>query len=141
MALQYVPEKMKRDPFIISSEKDTCFARSETVCDSPQITSIYMWNLTNPHEVAAGLAPPALKEVGPYVMHNAKEKKSNITFFDNNTKVSYIATSHAEWNFDAFCANCTLNDTIVSFNPAYYALVSRGGAVWGREVEGEGRPT
>jgi hypothetical protein len=47
------------------------------------------------YEEVAGLEPPKLKEVGPFTMHNAKEKKTNITFFDNNTKVSYIATGGA----------------------------------------------
>ena len=128
MALVYTPNKMKRKPFVISSQNDLCFASSETVCDSPQVTSFNFWNLTNPLEVISGTEPPRLKEIGPYVMHNAKEKKTNVTFFDNNTKVSYIATSYAEWKHDAFCDGCTLNDTIVSFNPAYYTLVHMFGS-------------
>ena len=45
----------------------------------------------------AGLEPPKLEEIGPYVMHKSKEKKSNVTFFDNNTKVRYVATNFNEW--------------------------------------------
>lgn len=123
MRFTYVEQKMKRPPFVISAEKDVCFSKSETVCDTPQTASFYFWNLTNPFEVISGAAPPKLKEVGPYVMHNAKEKKSNITFFENNTKVSYVSTSYADWKVDAFCANCTLADHIVSVNPAYLTLV------------------
>lgn len=128
MAATYVREKTKSSPFVISPEKDTCFARPETVCDTPQVTSFYLWNLTNPHEVVAGTAPPKLHEVGPYVMHKSKEKRHNITFFDNGTKVSFISTAYAEWDYDRFCANCTLNDTIVSFNPAYATLVRSFGS-------------
>ena len=62
--------------------------------------------------------------VGPFVRHNTVEKKSNVTFFDNNTKVSYIGSTYNEWDYDSFCDNCTLNDTIVSFNPAYYTVVA-----------------
>jgi hypothetical protein len=128
MAFAYLPEKLKQTPYVISSEKDSCFARSETVCDSPAITKFYMWNLTNPREVAAGLAPPALQEVGPYVLYKQKEKRSNITFYDNNTKVSYVSVGYGEWDYASFGANLTLNDTIVSFNPAYYTLVKAFGS-------------
>jgi len=44
------------------------------------------------------------------------------------SKVSYISGTYNEWDFDSFCDNCTLNDTIVSFNPAYYSVVAKYGS-------------
>jgi hypothetical protein len=44
-----------------------------------------------------------------------------------------LHAGYAEWDFDAFGANCSLNDTIVSFNPAYYTMVRERGGGWKKE--------
>ena len=129
MAFLYVPAKMKRAPFTLSGDTDACFARSETVCDTHAVSTFYFWNLTNADAVVAGTAPPALREIGPFVMHKGKEKKSNVTFHGaREDRVSYVATSYAEWDESSFCEGCALDDVVVSFNPAYYTLVHTFGS-------------
>ena len=129
MAFLYVPAKMKRAPFTLSGDTDACFARSETVCNTRAVSKFFFWNLTNADAVVAGTAPPALREIGPFVMHKGKEKKSNVTFHGaRDDRVSYVATSYAEWDESSFCEGCSLDDVVVSFNPAYYTLVHAFGS-------------
>ena len=62
-------------------------------------------------------------------MHKGKEKKSNVTFHGaRDDRVSYVATSYAEWDESSFCEGCSLDDVVVSFNPAYYTLVHAFGS-------------
>ena len=130
MAFLYVPAKMRADPYVIRADDDVCFASSETVCDTHAVSTFYFWNLTNPAEVVAGTAPPALREVGPFVMHKTREKKSNVTFHQhaNTSAVSFVSTTYAEWDEASFCDGCSLSDPIVSFNAAYYTLVKTYGS-------------
>lgn len=79
MAFTYVPAKIKREPFTVR-RSDKCFVSNETVCDTYARSQFFFWNLTNAQEVVDGLAPPVLVEVGPYVLHGGKEKKSDIEF-------------------------------------------------------------
>ena len=59
---------------------------------------IFLLNLTNADAVVPGPPSPALREIGPFVMHKGKEKKSNVTFHGaRDDRVSYVATSYAEW--------------------------------------------
>ena len=93
MAFLYVPAKMRADPYVIRADDDVCFASSETVCDTHAVSTFYFWNLTNPAEVVAGTAPPALREVGPFVMHKTREKKSNVTFHQHANCLLYTSPS------------------------------------------------
>ena len=137
MAFTYVPAKVARAPFAVR-RGDTCFASDETTCDTHAASAFYFWNLTNAEAVAAGAEPPALQEVGPYVMTEGKEKKSDIEFHPavqdaNGTtlrpaSVSYVATSYARWDREAFGAGRALSDVIVGFNPAYATLVRTYGS-------------
>jgi len=150
MAFTYVPAKVARPPFAVR-RGDACFAKNETVCDTYATSAFYFWNLTNAEAVAAGAEPPKLVEVGPYVMTEGKEKKSDIEFHPaepepqsraaNGTdgaigakktrrpaSVSYVATSYARWDPDQFGAGRALSDVIVGFNPAYATLVRAYGS-------------
>ena len=151
MAFTYVPAKVARPPFAVR-RGDACFAKNETVCDTYATSAFYFWNLTNAEAVAAGAEPPKLVEVGPYVMTEGKEKKSDIEFHPaepeleperaaNGTdgaigakkkrrpaSVSYVATSYARWDPDQFGAGRALSDVIVGFNPAYATLVRTYGS-------------
>lgn len=140
MAFLYVPAKTRREPFAVR-RTDACFVSNETVCDTHATSSFYFWNLTNAEAVAAGAEPPLLEEVGPYVMTEGKEKKSDIEFHPGETNetdangtsrrpasVSYVATSYARWDVDAFGENLSLSDVIVGFNPAYASLVRAYGS-------------
>ena len=137
MAFTYVPAKTARPPFAVR-RGDACFASDETTCDTHAASTFYFWNLTNAEAVATGAEPPALREVGPYVMTEGKEKKSDIAFHPavvdaNGTtvkpaSVSYVATSHARWDPEAFGAGRALSDVIVGFNPAYATLVHAYGS-------------
>lgn len=144
MAFTYVPNKIKREPYTLR-RSDKCFVSNETVCDTHAVSQFYFWNLTNAEAVIAGSEAPNLVEVGPYVLSDGKEKKSDITFqapvdasYSNSTltqefrpaSVSYVATSYARWDHSSFCDGCELTDTIISFNPAYATLV----AAYGSEV-------
>ena len=140
MAFLYVPAKTRREPFAVR-RTDACFVYNETVCDTHATSSFYFWNLTNAEAVAAGAEPPLLEDVGPYVMTEGKEKKSDIEFHPGETNetntngtsrrpesVSYVATSYARWDVDAFGNDLSLSDVIVGFNPAYASLVRAYGS-------------
>ena len=73
---------------------------------------IYLWNITNPAQVLGGTHPPALQEVGPYVMTNGATKRQNINFSDDDKQVSFVSTLYADVDVDSFCDNCTLNDEV-----------------------------
>ena len=139
MAFTYVPAKVKRPPFAVR-RSDKCFQSDETVCDTHAVSRFYFWNLTNAAEVVSGAEPPRLVEVGPYVLRDGKEKKSDIEFHparddsDEGThnarpaSVSYVSTSYARWDFEAFGEGRALSDVIVSFNPAYATLIKMYGS-------------
>ena len=129
MAFLYVPAKMKRAPFTLSGDTDACFARSETVCDTHAVSKFFFGTSPTRTPSWPGPPPPALREIGPFVMHKGKEKKSNVTFHGaREDRVSYVATSYAEWDESSFCEGCSLDDVVVSFNPAYYTLVQTFGS-------------
>ena len=74
---------------------DKCWVTSTTRCENNLKASIYFWNITNPSQVLAGTHPPALVEVGPYVMSNTVNKRQNITFSNDDTEVSFVSTLYA----------------------------------------------
>ena len=41
-----------------------------------------------------------------------RDRRTNITFYANGTRVKWISTSFSEWDFESFCNNCTVNDTV-----------------------------
>ncbi|KAG4076310.1 hypothetical protein HA402_005753 [Bradysia odoriphaga] len=49
---------------------------------------LYLWNVTNPNEIEAGIEKPKLQEIGPYIFHEYKQK---VNSQDNATEdtVSY----------------------------------------------------
>jgi hypothetical protein len=85
-------------------------------------------SLYSPRPPALFSRRQALVEVGPFAMHKTKAVKSNVTFFDDGNKVSYTEIQYAEYDTANFCDGCSLDDVIVSFNPAYYTLVKMYGS-------------
>ena len=91
---------------------DKCWVTSTTRCENNLKASIYFWNVTNPSQVLAGTHPPALVEVGPYVMSNTVNKRQNITFSNDDTEVSFVSTLYADMDAANFCDGCSMNDEV-----------------------------
>lgn len=85
---------------------------SSTTCENNLKAYIYFWNITNPDAVIAGTEPPALEEVGPYVMSDVLNKRQNITFSDYDREVSFVSTLYGAMDTDNFCENCTVGDEV-----------------------------
>ncbi len=78
----------------------------------PIVTSIYLFNVTNPDDVVLRGAKPHLVEVGPYVYHE-QHHKTKLRWNDNGT-VTYqqIRT----YNFQPELSNGSLTDKIMTLN-------------------------
>ncbi|NXR76570.1 SCRB1 protein, partial [Pycnonotus jocosus] len=75
----------------------------------PFYLSVYFFEVLNPNEVLQG-AKPALRERGPYVYREYRTK-TNITFHDNDTAVSYL--EYRNLFFQPHLSNGTEEDYIV----------------------------
>ena len=111
LAFIYVPALSPISDYKID-RGDKCWVSNNTVCENHLRVEIYLWNITNPAQVLGGTHPPALQEVGPYVMTNGTTKRQNINFSDDDKQVSFVSTLYADVDVDSFCNNCTLNDEV-----------------------------
>jgi hypothetical protein len=128
LAFIYVPALVPIPDYKID-KGDKCWTSLTTKCDDNNIKQyIYFWNVTNPDQVLAGTHAPALKEVGPYVISKAVNKRQNITFSNYDQEVSFVSTFYGAMDTESFCDNCTMNDQIISFNLAYIGMVKTAGS-------------
>jgi len=91
----------------------------------PAYMRMYMFHIVNPEEIANGTAKPLLKEMGPYVFREQKQK-ANVTQHAYNSSVTY--RERKWWYFEPDMSNGSLDDYVTSLNvPAVIGQeVSRG---------------
>ena len=74
--------KMKRAPFTSAATPTRASLVRDGVPRHARRVQIFFWNLTSGPWWPT---TPALREIGPFVMHKGKEKKSNVTFHGRAT--------------------------------------------------------
>jgi len=97
--------------------------------DAPELTVSYiMWNLTNPVEVQTQGAVPIFDPVGPYV-YRKYLTKLNVTFFDNDDKMSYSQYVRLFFQRDLTDAAWDpYTDIVYSYNMGYAGIVQKAGS-------------
>lgn len=62
-----VPQCVKMVIKLLCVLKPGRYVRRKHENKIPFTYKLYLWNITNPDEIAAGIAKPKLQEIGPYV--------------------------------------------------------------------------
>lgn len=80
---------------------------------APLYLKVYVFNLTNADEVAAGSDRLVVKEIGPYVFQDHRDK---IIYDDDGKTITYMPKSRFEFIPEMTEGNLTLSDLITTVN-------------------------